>query len=183
VAANALNAGVDINLSGSTSDRRYNGGSQSDVRFGDGTYSGGLDLDLPWNRREERNAYREALLGLDRARRALEQKEDEIKRAVREAIRNLQETAEAHAIQTKALQLAEKRVKSTAMFLESGRAQTRDLLDAQEALVNAQSALTDALVSYHAAYWNLLRDTGRLQVDAGGVWNLDYQNGMGEEKK
>jgi len=176
VSANALKAGVEIKLSGTTSQRHFSGGNQANVRFGDGNYSGGLDVDLPWNRRDERNAYRATLIDLDLARRALEEKEDDVKKEVREAFRKLKEAQETYQIQTKAVQLAEKRVKSTAIFLESGRAQTRDLLESQEALVNARSALTDALVSYYSANWNLLRDTGELRIDSNGIWNLDYQN-------
>jgi len=72
--------------------------------------------------------------------------------------------------QIKAVALAAKRVRSTDLFLQAGRAQIRDVLDSQEALLNAQNALTAAIVSYRIAELNLQRDMGVLQVAANGLW-------------
>jgi outer membrane protein TolC len=56
------------------------------------------------------------------------------------------------------------------MFLEAGRAEIRDLLEAQEALISAQNALTAALVTYRVGELALQRDLGLLEVDHEGVW-------------
>ena len=66
--------------------------------------------------------------------------------------------------------LAQRRVASTNLFLEAGRAEIRDLLEAQEALVTAQNALTAALVSYRVNELALQRDLGVLEVDHQGLW-------------
>jgi hypothetical protein len=46
----------------------------------------------------------------------------------------------------------------------------RDALEAQDALVNAQNALTAALVSYRVSELALQRDLGLLNVDKRGLW-------------
>ena len=67
--------------------------------------------------------------------------------------------------------LARERVKSSELFLQAGRAQVRDVLDAQEALVSAQNALTSALVNYRIAELRLQRDMGVLEIDHRGLWS------------
>ena len=67
--------------------------------------------------------------------------------------------------------IAERRVDSTAMFLKTGRAQTRDLLESQGALLEAQNELTDALVAHTIAKLNFFRDIGVLQVRPDGMWD------------
>ncbi len=67
--------------------------------------------------------------------------------------------------------MATRRVTSTNLFLEAGRAQIRDLLEAQEALVSAQNARTAALVNYRVAELELQRDMGVLKIDDKGLWS------------
>lgn len=173
VAANALRAGLNVTLQASEQRRDYRAGDTADIRFGDGTASGSVDVDLPWERTSERNAYRNALLAADKARRDLEVFEDEVKKSVRDALRALRETRDTYLIQRRAVDLAERRVRSTTLFLDAGRAQTRDVLEAGEALVGAQNALADAVVAYSRARWALDRDTGDLRVDEDGKWNVE----------
>jgi outer membrane protein TolC len=73
------------------------------------------------------------------------------------------------------VRLAESRVESTNLFLELGRAETRDLLEAQDDLVSAQNALTGALVDYRVAELELQRDMGVLQVNEQGIWR-EYES-------
>jgi len=71
-------------------------------------------------------------------------------------------------------EVARRRVDSTDLFLQAGRAQIRDLLEAQESLISAQNALTAALVAYRVTELELQRDMGVLHVDANGLWQ-EYQ--------
>jgi outer membrane protein TolC len=173
VAANALRAGLDVTLKASSEQRNTRGGDTADIRFGDGSASAGVDVDLPWERTSERNAYRNALLAADKARRDLTVKEDAVKVNVRDARRALTEARETYRIQRNAVELAERRVRSTAMFLEAGRAQTRDVLESEEALVNAQNAMVGAVVQFCLAQWALARGTGVLTADDEGWWNME----------
>ena len=141
------------------------------LRFGlnRATYSAGLDLDLALERTAERNAYRQALITRDRARRAARELRDEIKQQVRQAWRSLQEAKESYDIQRRSLALAERRVDSTTLLLEAGRASTRDLLESQAALLEAQNALVSVLVDHTIAKLALWRDLGTLAVSTRGT--------------
>jgi outer membrane protein TolC len=89
-------------------------------------------------------------------------------------LRTLAQARQSYVIQHQAVALAERRVDSTNAFLQAGRAEVRDLLDAQESLLEAQNALTAALVDYRVAELELQRDMGLLRVDAKGLWH-EYQ--------
>ncbi|MBN1958666.1 MAG: TolC family protein, partial [Desulfuromonadales bacterium] len=68
------------------------------------------------------------------------------------------------------------RVRGAELQLQAGRAQMRDLLEAQEALLSAQNALTAVMVDYRSAELATQRDLGTLQVDANGIWH-EYPSG------
>ncbi len=138
------------------------------IRSDEGVYKALLNIDLPLERTAERKAYRESLIDLESSVRDLQSLEDDIKLTIRDTLRNMSEAREALSIQTRAVEVAEKRVKSTDMFFEAGRAQLRDLLEAQEALLSARNSLTSAVIDYRMAELEFQRDTGLLQIDEKG---------------
>lgn len=146
------------------------GAEDAHLEFDRGRYTALLNLNFPFERTAERNAYRKSYIDLEAAIRNLQQTEDSIKLSIRNQLRTLLESREQVKIQAKAVSVAEKRQKSTKMFLDAGRAQIRDLLDAQDALLSAQNQLTAALINYRMAELNLQRDMGVLQVDETGLW-------------
>ena len=172
IARDALRATADLELAASTTEQSTSGGEEdvADIHFADGDYSVGLDLDLPWERTSERNAYRSAFISRDAALRALEAKEDAIKLNIRTLLRALTEAREVYRIQLEAARLAERRIHSTELFLEAGRSEIRDLLEAQEALIDARNDLTSTQISYRLALLNLERDMGTLKVNEKGLW-------------
>ncbi len=89
---------------------------------------------------------------------------------VRNVLRSLLEARETIQIQAEAVRVAQRRVDSTDLFLQAGRAEIRDLLEAQNALNSAQDALTSAVVNYRIGELRLQRDLGVLQVDNRGLW-------------
>ncbi|MHC4216638.1 MAG: TolC family protein [Planctomycetota bacterium] len=166
----ADNLGAELNLKASA-----NVGSKAEtdftnLLFDDGTYAIGLEGDLPFDRKAERNAYRQTLISMQQKKRGHEEKLSQVKLNIRQAYRELQEAQERYKIQKNSLALAQTRVDSTAMFLDTGRAQTRDLLDSQNDLLEAQDELTDALVGHTIAKLNFFRDIGVLQVKPNGMW-------------
>jgi outer membrane protein TolC len=168
VAENDLGAQLDLvgGLEiGSTPPTDY-----SRLQFHHGTYSFGLSADLPLDRKTERNAYRKALIQLEQQQRQYENDMDTVKLDVRQAYRDLEQAAESYRIQKNSLDLAQKRVESTTLLLEAGRLTTRDLLEAQDALLQAQNSLTAALVSHAIAKLSFFRDVGVLQVRPDGMW-------------
>ncbi|NLX14942.1 MAG: TolC family protein [Phycisphaerales bacterium] len=173
VAADALRADLTLLGSGSIGERRLLGSSASPdarMRFNEGRYSALVGLDLPLERTAERNLYRNSLIVMEQSIRDYQELEDQIKLEIRDHLRRLLESRESVRIQAEAVRLAQRRVESTDLFLQAGRAQVRDLLEAQEALISAQNALTAALVQYRVAEWALQRDLGVLEVDETGLW-------------
>jgi outer membrane protein TolC len=168
VAADGLGPELDLvgglNI-GSTPETDY-----SRLQFHHGTYSFGLSADLPFDIKAERNAYRRALIELRRQRRDYEDFTDTVKLEVRQAHRQLEEAAERYRIQKNSLELAEKRVESYSLLLEAGRLTVRDLLDAQDDLLQAQNLVTAALVDHTIANLNFFSDIGVLQVRPDGMW-------------
>ena len=99
-----------------------------------------LAMDLPIDRLPERNAYRASLIALEASTRRAEEAADNIVADLRAALRNLEAARESYEIQQGAVTLAERRRESTELNLEAGRANTRDVLESQEDLVDAQNS-------------------------------------------
>ena len=140
-----------------------------DIPSADLDWSVGLDYDLPIDRLAERNSFRAAELALDAAKRSLDQDEDQLRIDVRDDLRTLEQASEDYKIQVNSVLLAERRVESTELKLDAGRAETRDLLEARDSLVAAQNAVVSALVDYKLARLRLLLDMEELEVDDHGV--------------
>jgi len=174
VAADALRAEVSLLGTASLGERRTLGGAtlpdSTRLRYNDATYEALLSIDLPLERTAERNVYRDSWILLERAVRSLQELEDQVKLEVRNQLRTLLEAREGQRIQATAVRLAERRVNSARLFLDAGRAQTRDLLEAQEALIVAQNDLTAALIAYRIAELELQRDLGLLEITNDGLW-------------
>lgn len=174
VAADALGAELTLFGSVATGERRTLSSANLDDSYSlpldRAVYDALLTLDLPLERTEERDAYRASLVALERAVRDLQAFEDDVKFDVRSALRDLVQAREALTIESQAVALAQRRVESTDLFLQAGRAEIRDVLEAQEDLVDAQNALTSALVEYRILELQLQRDMGVLNVDENGLW-------------
>ena len=109
-------------------------------------------------------------------------KKDQIKLEVLNAYRDLQESYQTYLIQKNSLELASKRVESTDLLLQAGRATIRDLLEAQEAYLNAKNNLSNAITEYLISYLKFLRDTELLELDERGVWKGElYEKISGED--
>ncbi len=132
-------------------------------------WAAGFDLQLAVDKLPERNAYRTALINMEAAIRAREQSEDQIKLDVRQALRNIRRTYESYRIQTLAVTVAERRVASAEELTLAGRATALDLLDAKEALLDAQLQATGALIDYAVARLTLLRDLEGLVLEPKGL--------------
>jgi len=173
VFADRLGAELTLFGSASTGDRRSVGSataSDSRIHLNEAAYSALLTLDLPLERVAERNDYRNSLISLERSVRDVASLEDRVKLDIRNRLRALGSTRESLQIQARAVEVAQKRVSGANMALEAGRAQIRDILEAQEALLSAQNALTAAVINYRITELELQRDMGLLKVDEKGLW-------------
>lgn len=173
VAADALRAELTLLGTAAVGERRGAGSAELDnaeIAFDEGRYAALLALDLPLERTAERNMYRDSYIFLEEAVRNVQGLEDLVKLEVRNNRRNLLQSRESITIQYQAVKIAERRVKSTDLFLQAGRADVRDVLESSEALLNAKNALASALVDYRISELELERDLGLLEVDEKGLW-------------
>ena len=166
VAADALRAALDlaadINLVSETGEP---------LKLDSDAVTGGLslNLELPTNRLPERNVYRTSLITLERAIRAEEALADSIAADVRADLRDVYVTRETYRLQRDAVELAERRVLSSLLRQEAGRATTRDILESQAALLEAQNIATAALIAHRLAQLALILDMEVLRVDERGI--------------
>ncbi len=167
VAANDLLPGLDLSASLSAGTDGENSPLDFDAHQTD--TSVGFELDLPLDRKAERNAYRSQLISLRRARRNREELRDRIVQEVRDSWRQYRRAARSYRIQERSVELAQERVKSARMRLEAGRAETQDLLDARDDLIGAQNSVARTLVDYRVARLDLARAMDILSVGPRGT--------------
>ena len=129
-------------------------------------YSAGIELDLPIDRLEERNAYRRSLIGLERSTRAHARLKDLIAIQARDALRSIYSAQITLDIQQRNIELARLRLDNANELLRSGRrSETRDVVEAQNALLRAQDQFEQARANLQIQVLQFLRDTGTLRVD------------------
>jgi len=160
----------ELNLAASTDVSSERGYDLSKLESINGAGTVGLELDLPLERTAEENAYRMALITLNRRQREYEQAKDTVTLEVRQAYRDLTEAAERYRVQSHSCELAQQRFRKTFLLLQYGRANTRDVLDAQEDLFDARNDTAAALVEHTIATLNFYRDAGVLLVRPDGMW-------------
>jgi len=168
VAANRLKA--DLNLFADASLDSLQPTDYARFNLNDYRVNAGVQLNLPLDRLRERNDYRAALIAFERQIRSLAVTLDDVRNNVRQGLRTLQQANQNYEIQKNAVELANRRVESATLLLQAGRAQIRDLLEAQSAQLQTRNAATAALVDYQVARLTLLADVGRLDTAADHFW-------------
>lgn len=170
VAANFLLPRVDFSSSVAiNSDPDQNNGLPL-PEFDRYRYSAGLALDPGFDKTADRNAYRTTLISRDRAARAVEQQQDEIKLQVRDSWRALDQARRSFEISEIGVKLAERRVEEQTLLAELGRAKAQDQVDAQNDLVNSKNQRTQALVTHTIARLQFWNNLGILYIKDRGQW-------------
>lgn len=168
VAGNALGADIDLFVDGQLASIEDEDFQRFDLRRG--TLDAGVDVQLPFDRKAERNAYRAALIEQDRAMRDFSLAEDTIKLQVRQGWRDLEQARRNYDVAKRSLELNQRRVEEQQLLSELGRATAQDLVDAQNDLTQSQDNLTGALVAHTIARLQFWRDMGILYVKDNGQW-------------
>ncbi|MDB5321430.1 MAG: putative outer rane efflux protein [Phycisphaerales bacterium] len=156
----------DLTLSGQTAfgNRANDPASRLDERTN--TYSARVDLDLPIDRVAERNQYRAALIDVRRAQRDFEDLKDRIVSDVRESLRLIQESQATLQIQVQAVDLAQRRRENAYELLRNGKStSTRDLVEAQNSLLQARDLYEQASATLQVNVLRFLRNSGTLRLD------------------
>ena len=148
VAADALRTQLDLVASAGMDSKQENTARFAVPDIDRYHWSAGLNLNLPIERKAERNAYRASLITYEAASRAIEQRADEIKLQVRDGWRALDQAKRNYEISEIGVRIAERRVEEQNLLAELGRAKAQDQVDAQNDLASSKNQLTQALVIY-----------------------------------
>lgn len=130
----------------------------------------GLSMEIPLQRKSQRNSYRSALIGLEQARRGLQLIEDQLDLSIRDSLRQLRSTEERIALQQDQIQQERRAQTVIQIRYDAGQVDNRDLLEARQALTDAQNALIRLKVEHFIARLQLLKDMGIFFVDDQGTW-------------
>jgi outer membrane protein TolC len=132
------------------------------------TGSGTVDLRL--DKKADRNNYRSALIAQQRAARVLDLAEENVRNAMRTNWRDLDTARKQYDIAQTGVDLSARRLEEEELLRSLGRGTARDLIDAQQDLIEARNALTAALISHTLARLRLWRDMGILYIKKDGSW-------------
>ena len=164
-----------LNLQASQSIRTRNGENRPfDFTFDDSTTTAGVTLDLPFNRRAQRNQYRASLFNYQSALRNVMQLEDSIKLSVRGEVRALKLDRQQYANDVAGAALAYERVTGTELEVRNGTATSRDFLESQTAYVQAVSNVASRHINYIVGRLQLFLDLESLDVGDDGFWDKLY---------
>ncbi len=130
----------------------------------------GLRLDLPVDRVNERGIYRRAQIALVQERRSLDEFEDDLVVDIESTFRELDRRQQSLEIQRQLIEDQQKNVRIAQLRFERGEIPNRDVVEAQQSLLDARNALIGEQVNYEIARLGLLRDLGILFIDERGMW-------------
>lgn len=167
IAADALRADAALSAGVAAKRRRSSG---DDGFEGQEAWEAGLDTDLPWDRRRERNAFKKQLIRYEQARRSLEEHEDSVRLDILNGLRDLVAARLSYENQLESVKVAQLRVESNNLFMLSGRSSMRDVLEAADALLSARNSLVSALIAWRLSDLKLRRDMGVLELSDTGLW-------------
>lgn len=168
VAENGLLPGLDVSVDyNAVSDP---GDPTPAINWDRRRWRGSVDLDLPIDRKAERNIYRATLVDVDRAQRANDLARDRARLEIYNDWRSIDQARLSFRIAEEGVALAARRLEEQLLLAELGRGEARDLVDAQEDLVDAQNQRTSTLVNHTLARLRLWRDMGILYIESDGGW-------------
>jgi outer membrane protein TolC len=174
---------TQVTLIGSAS---YRADEEEDYRNFDPdkfNYGVGLQIDLPFNRLPERNAYRTTLVQFEQELRSLGLTLDDFKNRIDRGLRTLEQRRLNFVNRVAQLDVNRRRVEQNQLLLEAGRVQIREVRESQDLLIQAQNELIFTRVQYQEARLQLLVDMGVMQTDAPEFWLADPLAGMIEEEE
>lgn len=140
-------------------------------------YSAGVTLDLPVDRRRERNAYRSSLVAFESQVRSLSITLDNFKFRIEDGLRTLEQRRLNFVNREASLEVASRREELNRLLLQAGRAAIRDLRESQDQLILAQNARVLTLVDYLRARLQLMLDIGVLHTEVPRFWLVDPLEG------
>lgn len=166
IARNNLLPNLDLSASYTIASDAAN--SFNDLAFSSDSFGFGATLEIPLDRKAERNSYRAALINLERARRALDQQEDGVILEIRDALRGLRRQRSQIEIEEGNIRTLKRRVVQAEFETLAGQRTNRDVVEALDGLTAAENAQLDRQVSLEISRLHLLQALGLLFVEEDG---------------
>ncbi len=139
-----------------------------DFDSGDGQYEAGMRLGSPLDREIEISDYRAAWIGLERARRSHNVFRDQVALEVRRSIREIRQARINLELNQRGVQVNERRER--AVQLRERTLGPRDVIEAQEDLLDARNRRDQALAELRQSVLRHLLDTGQMRISSEGRW-------------
>jgi len=183
VAANRLQAVLNLRVEGDVGTRT--GNKPLDFRGRQSNFRVGLAFTAPLDLINERNAYRQAQIAYQRARRAYMALEDSIKFAVRVDWREIELTRQNFETARQQVRFAAIQFDNSVEEASNPDPQARAnpglaLLNALERVLDSQNSLIANWVNYETSRLNIYADMGMMEIDSRGLWaDPFYQGGTG----
>lgn len=130
----------------------------------------GLDVDLHLDKKLERNALRVAEVFDQKTKRDLDLAEENVRLQIRKDWRDLDLARRQYDLALEGMALSARQLQMAEEMLQVDRSTARDLVDAQQDLIEAQDLLTATLVSHSIARMTLWKDMGILFIRKDGSW-------------
>lgn len=174
IAANALEAGLDLRFTGKKAFDTANKNTTN--------YRAGVKFTTPLDQIDERNNYNEALIAYQRARREYMLLEDQIKQQIRLSWRQIFVRREQVEIDRQTIRNVARQYDNASLTAARGtQTNALSLLNALTTVLNAQNSLASDCVIYENNRLNIFRDMGIMLLDPSGMWIDEfYQNMEGE---
>lgn len=152
-----------------TTSRLDNAGAQFSLE--DGRYDAGVRFGAPLDRRLEWIAYRRSLINLERAHRSYTLQSDQMAQQVRSSIRGIRQARFSLQLQERNVELAIRRKRSVEIEEELGKLQPREVIEAEEDLLEARNRRDGAVRDLRISILRFLLDTGQMRIGSDGRWN------------
>ncbi len=130
----------------------------------------GLSMQLPLQRTLERNRAAVARIALHQAVRSRVLLHDQLELEVRDQLRQLRSMEQQVILQRDQIEYERRAVAVTQIRYEAGVLDNRDLLEARQALIDAQNTLIRLKVDHFIRRLELHRALGLLFIDTEGMW-------------
>lgn len=169
IAKDNLRWGAELKIGLNYGKNKTEGGATTDNKG----ITASLNSDIPWDKHSERNSYRTSVISYEKQLRDFDILQDTTRQLIRSDIRSLNSAWSSYIIQSEALIVAQRRVRSTTLFQQAGKSSTRDLLEAESSLLNARNSVISSIIDYRKAKLQLLQDMSLLNISEEGKFLED----------
>lgn len=157
----------DLNIVAGARTNALSGNFSGQV-FDNHTYNAGVNFSFPLDRVNEKIAVRQAEIGVDQQERGLTLFRDQIAADVRRRLRDLIRIEKSMEIQKRIVDAATRRLANAEVLFRQGTRTSRDVVEAQQDLLNARNTDIQFLVDHVIAELQFRQALGVLTVDPQG---------------